>query len=216
MRALVLAWAIMAGAGSGPVSAREDGLVAIAQEWDQAQYATASDHSAMIALRRLGAHVDALAVGHSGDVNLLAWRAIALAAEADVTDGPQALFVAGRARRLLEAAVAQHPDREIRGMLEATLGALYFEVPGFPLGFGDRVAAEAHFRASLAADPANPESLFYYGDFLLAQHRDREAVASFRQALSALPRLGRAVGDAGLTHRIEAGLAIADHPSAPD
>ena len=216
VRALFVAWVIFAGTASGAASARQDEFLTVAQEWDQAQYSAMGDHSRMLALQRLGAHIEALSAAAPRDVGLLSWRAVALAAEADATDGPRALLTAGRAKRLLDAAIMLRPDGEIRGMLEATLGALYFQVPGFPLGFGDSAAAEAHFRASLIADPTSPESLFYFGDFLLAQHRDEEAVASFRKALRGLPRAGRPIGDAGLTHRIEAGLALASHPAAPD
>ena len=206
--ALLLALAI------GPVCQGESAIagartLALMQEWDIAQYTSPDDRRRAMALKGLGARIDALPATRAGDVRYLVWRAAVLAAEADATDGPQALFMAARAKRLLEVAARHNPSRETSSVLEATLGALYFNAPGFPLGFGDDAVAESHFVAAVRADPDNPESQFYYGDFLLSQHRDREAAVALRHALDDLPRPGRAIGDTGLTQQIEAELVIA-------
>lgn len=200
-----LAFALALGCATPDTASPADFLI-FAQAWDRAQYASVDDDERTAALQKLAARL-ASDVSVEDDARPRVWQGAVLAAQADSMDGLAALTVAARAKRLLEQANAQPLDQATRGILEATLGALYAQAPGFPISFGDRRQAEAHFHAGLRADPGNPESYYYFAQFLMDQRRYPEADLALRSAHRLLHRPDRPIGDSGLSRLIDEGRA---------
>lgn len=124
------------------------------------------------------------------------WYGIVLSTWAGAKGGLGALDLVKQARQELEQALALDP-RALDGSAYTSLGSLYYQVPGWPLGFGDDDKAEAMLRQALALNPDGIDPNYFYGDFLLRQERYAEAKAALEKALAAPDRPGRATADAG-------------------
>jgi Tfp pilus assembly protein PilF len=88
-----------------------------------------------------------------------------------------------------------------------SLGALYYQVPGWPIGFGSKDKAREELMAELRANPRGIDSNYFWGDFLYNQGQYAEAAKTLRTALAAPPRPGREVADAGRRGEVQKLLA---------
>ena len=93
-----------------------------------------------------------------------------------------------------------------------SLAVLYYKVPGWPIGFGDKARAETLLRQSLAINPRGIDPNYFYGEFLLENGKAADAVVHLERALKAPPRLGRELADAG---RIEEVRVLLERARAP-
>jgi tetratricopeptide (TPR) repeat protein len=203
--ALGLAGALSAARASEP----SPDPAALARRWDHVNFEIADPARAETEADALERDAEALAKNHPGQPEPLIWEAAAVLAKADARRNLSSLPLAGRARRLLERAVAEGASGEEGAFAYAVLGTLYGEMPGFPLGFGDRDRARADFQKALAMAPANVEVNVLWGDFLL-HHRDfADAEAAAKRALNAPARPGRPVGDRYRRQEAQALLAKA-------
>lgn len=124
------------------------------------------------------------------------WNAIVLSTWAGAKGGLGALDLVRQAKAELERAIELDP-RALEGSAYTSLGSLYYQVPGWPIGFGDDAKAEAMLRKALALNPDGLDPNYFYGDFLLRHKRYAEARAALEKALAAPDRPGRASADAG-------------------
>jgi tetratricopeptide (TPR) repeat protein len=85
-----------------------------------------------------------------------------------------------------------------------SLGALYDEVPGWPIGFGDSHEAEKLLRKALDLNPSGIDTLYFWGDHLYRQDRYADARDALLKAKLAPPRPGRELADAGRRKDIDA------------
>lgn len=127
---------------------------------------------------------------------LLIWQGIILSTWAGAKGGLGALDLVKQARSRFEQAIALDPEA-LDGSAYTSLGSLYYQVPGWPIGFGDDARAEQLLRQALALNPSGIDPNYFYGDFLLREKRYAEAEKALQQALAAPPRPGREVADAG-------------------
>ena len=74
---------------------------------------------------------------------------------------------------------------------------LYYKVPGWPVGFGDKAKAQELLQKALAINPKGIDPNFFYGEYLVETRHPDEAVAYLERALQAPARPGREVADAG-------------------
>jgi Tfp pilus assembly protein PilF len=96
------------------------------------------------------------------------------------------------------------------GSAHTSLGSLYYQVPGWPIGFGDDDEAEKHLKKAIQLNPNGIDSNFFYGDFLLQDDRYEEAKIYLSKALQAPDRPNRPLADAGRRQEIKAALAQID------
>lgn len=137
---------------------------------------------------------------------LLIWRGIILSTWAGAKGGIGALGLAKDARASLEAALAIDP-RALDGSAYTSLGSLYYQVPGWPIGFGDDKRAETMLTKALEINPGGIDPNYFFGDYLYRQKRYAKARAALQRALAAPDRPGRAVADEGRRSEIRALLA---------
>lgn len=72
---------------------------------------------------------------------MLIWSAIIDSSWAGAKGGLGALSLVKQARSDLEKAISIDPNA-LQGSAWTSLGALYYQVPGWPIGFGDKNKAE--------------------------------------------------------------------------
>lgn len=142
------------------------------------------------------------------DLRLQVWKGIVLASEAGAQGGLGALSLCKQARSEFQAVIAKD-GRVLDGSAYTSLGSLYYQVPGWPLGFGDEDSARELLQQGLSIAPDGIDANYFWGDFLLDQEDYAGAVQAFQKALAAPPRPGRESADAGRRAEIEAGLAKA-------
>lgn len=139
------------------------------------------------------------------DAAALIWEGIVLSSLAGEKGGMGALGLVKRARADFEAAIKLDASA-LDGAAYTSLGALYYQVPGWPLGFGDDAAARTMLRKGLAIDPDGIDANYFYADFLRDQKDWAGARAAFQKALAAPARPGREVADAGRRQEAQAKL----------
>jgi tetratricopeptide (TPR) repeat protein len=188
------------------VAAPEASTVAGLQaRWAEIKYGTAANAQA-VAFEALAKEADAAVAAHPRDAALLTWRGIIEASWAGAKGGLGALSLVKKAKADFEAALAID-EAVLDGSAHTSLGSLYYQVPGWPVGFGDEDAAREHLQAGLRLNPAGIDSNYFWADFLRDQGDEVGAIAAFRKALAAPARPGRESADAGRRAEIEAALA---------
>lgn len=177
---------------------------ALQQQWAVVKYQTEEKARAK-AFEQLAEQARQAQQQHPGDAEVLVWEAIILSTYAGEKGGFGALGLAKDAKLLLEQAEQIDPE-VLDGSVYTSLGSLYYQVPGWPIGFGNDDKAEKYLKKALALNPDGIDANFFYGDYLLEEGRYREAVQAFETALKAPPRPGREVADAGRRDEIRAKL----------
>ncbi len=138
----------------------------------------------------------------------LIWEAIIRSTYAGAKGGLGALDEVKQAKKLLEQAIKLDPAA-MNGSAYTSLGSLYYQVPGWPVGFGDDKKAKELLLKGLSYNPDGIDSNYFYGDYLLEQKDYKQAIAAFEKALKAAPRPGRESADAGRKGEIAAAMAKA-------
>ena len=155
---------------------------------------------------KLAAEADTLVRSNPQDAEFYIWRGIILSTYAGAKGGLGALILVKQSKASLEQAVALDP-KALEGSAYTSLGSLYYQVPGWPVGFGDDEKAEELLKQALALNPAGIDPNFFYGDFLLDQGRKAEAKTYLDKALAAPDRPGRELADQGRRLEIRDRLA---------
>jgi len=206
--ALALTAALSAGAAQASDNPALDARVAaLAQGWDRLNYEVHGKDARIAAADRLIAQSEAVAKQYPGRAEPLVWEAITLSTEAGDKGGLGGLALAKQAKRMLERAEHINAAALGDGSVPCTLGSLYAQVPGFPIGFGDAGKARAYLDKAVRANPSGIDPNFFYGDYLMRQGDYAGAVRMLQRALAAPPRPGREVGDKG--RRAEAAALLA-------
>jgi tetratricopeptide (TPR) repeat protein len=192
-------------AEGGPDDAVERGVTQLQTRWAEIHYRMPEKAQAA-ALASLGEEAERLLAEHPDSAELLIWAGIVRSTQAGAEGGLGALDLVKQARSLLEAALKRDP-LALRGSAYTSLGALYYQVPGWPIGFGDDDKAEWHLQRALSINPDGLDSLYFWGDYLHEQGRDAEARQALEKALQATPRPGRELADIGRREEIHRLLA---------
>ncbi|PJG58264.1 tetratricopeptide repeat protein [Aeromonas cavernicola] len=181
--------------GSTTLQAAEDALVTVQQQWATCQYQQSGKEKERC-LETLSNQAEAASAKEPFRTDLLIWSAIVKSTWAGAKGGLGALGLVKEAKAKLELALKQDP-KALDGSAYTSLGSLYYQVPGWPVGFGDDEKAEQLLKQALAINPTGIDPNFFYGDFLLDQGREAEAKTYLDKALAAPARPGREVADEG-------------------
>jgi len=174
--------------------ARIDGL---ARTWAHVNYEVRDKAAQAVQASKLAADAEAMAKQYPNRAEPLVWEAISTATEAGAKGGMGGLALAKSARGMLERAEKINPAALGDGSIYTSLGSLYAQVPGFPIGFGDPGKARAYLTKALAANPNGVDANFFHGDFLMRQGDYAGAEAALQRAINAPTRPGREVADRG-------------------
>lgn len=179
-------------------------IAPLQQRWAEIQYQLPEDQKAD-AFEALAAEAGQALAQEPDDAPLLIWRGIILSSWAGADGGLGALGKVKEAKSLFEHALQVDPQA-LQGSAYTSLGALYYQVPGWPIGFGDDEQAEALLKQALALNPDGIDSNYFWGDYLIDQKRYAEARAALFRAQAAAPRPDRPLADQGRQAEIRARL----------
>lgn len=199
---------VLAGVMAMPLWAQDmqAELAQIQQRWAQIQYQLPDDDKEK-AFEALAKEAETFVADYPGRAEPLIWQGIVLSTYAGAKGGLGALGLVKEARASLEAALKIAPEA-LDGSAYTSLGSLYYQVPGWPLGFGDDEMARKYLQKSLAINPEGIDANYFFGDFLAEQDEPQRARVYLEKVLAAPPRPGREVADAG--RRAEAELLLED------
>lgn len=189
------------------LASAETTLTSLQQSWSVCQYRTLENQK-QNCLSELSQQAHRVQ-GRESDPALLIWSAIIDSSWAGAKGGLGALSLVKQAKGDLEKALAIDP-RALQGSAYTSLGALYYQVPGWPIGFGDKTKAEVMLQKALAINPDGIDSNYFYGDFQLNQGNKQAARHYLDKALKATPRPGREIADNGRHADIERDLSKLD------
>ncbi len=193
----------------GAVTAQADEASDIAHlqtRWAEVKYQLpATEQEKAFAL--LVAEAEALSSANAKQPAYLIWEGIIRSTYAGAKGGLGALGEVKRAKVLFEQAIKIDPAA-MAGSAYTSLGSLYYQVPGWPVGFGDDKEAEKLLAKGLTLNPNGIDSNFFYADFLYEEDRYAEAMRVFEKALVAPPRPGREAADAGRRAEINEKLSL--------
>lgn len=175
-------------------------------EWARIKYQVDGQEAKLVAIHALETKAAQLSATYPDRPEPQIWEAIILSTDAGIVKGMAALPKVTKAKDMLEAVGRKHP-RAMEGSIFTSLGSLYYQVPGWPVAFGDDKKAEKYLKNALQINPDGIDPNFFYGDFLFQDKRYSEAETYLKHALQAAPRPGREVADAGRRQEIKNLLA---------
>lgn len=188
------------------IALAETSLEDLQLDWSVCQYQTleAQKENCFSSLSQK-AH-QASELKNNASAPLLIWSAIIDSSWAGAKGGLGALSLVKQARSNLEKAIEIDPSA-LQGSAWTSLGALYYQVPGWPVGFGDKDKADAMLKKALAINPEGIDPNYFYGDYLLKEKKTDDARRYLTKALNAPARPGREIADSGRRRDIERDLA---------
>jgi tetratricopeptide (TPR) repeat protein len=205
MRFILAILLTLTAATSAVAEDMESTLAAFRHDWAKVYYQTPEDRQEEL-FPPLAARIDAIAAQYPDAAEPLIWKAIVFSSYAKAKGGLGALDLAETARdAALEA--AKRDERALDAGAYTALGALYYKVPGWPIGFGNDSKAKDYLDRALAIAPDAVDVNYFYGDFMLEQGDKAKARSFLQKALQAPPRPDRADEDGGRKREIEADLA---------
>lgn len=174
------------------------------QRWAEVNYQLESK-TQLTAFETLVQEADQLTGQHPDSAAAFIWSGIIKSSYAGAKGGLGAMKLAKASRADLERAMQIDPQA-MQGSAYTSLGTLYFKVPGWPVGFGNKKKAEKLLRQALALNPEGIDPNYFYGDFLLEQKRYEEAERALLKAQQAPARPERPLADAGRQEEIKVAL----------
>lgn len=198
--------AAMASAHATPM---DDAVSNLQQEWAIVKYQTPDKDQQEDAMKALATKASQVSQTYPGQAEPLIWQAIIVSSEAGIDGGLSALSEVKEARDLLLKAKDINPNA-LNGSVYTSLGSLYYQVPGWPIGFGDKDKAKEYLQKALALNPDGIDPNYFYGDFLYETGSYAEAKTVLEHALLAPARPGRELADQGRKEEIQQLLAKID------
>jgi len=151
-------------------------------EWAQIYYSVAKEQQGD-AYTQLLTEINAYNRQYPDQAELIIQQAIVVASNAEYSDPVTALSAIYEARDLLLHAIALNPTAS-EGAAYVMLGSLYYQVPAWPIAYGDNAQAKAYLEKALAINPNGIDANYFYADFLRRQGNPKEALSYFYRALN--------------------------------
>ncbi len=188
------------------LSPMEQDIVVLQKEWARIKYQLSDKERQLSAIHSLEEKAAKISAKYPKKAEPIIWEGIILSTDAGIVKGLSALGKVKDARKLFEKALEINP-KALDGSAYTSLGSLYYQVPGWPIGFGDDEKAEGYLKKALTINPEGIDPNYFYGDFLAQDGREKEARVYLERALEAADRPSRPLADAGRRQEIKAALA---------
>lgn len=174
--------------------------------WAEIKYHGTDKDTQIAQMSALGEDALAIVAANPDRPEPMIWSGIILSSEAGLVKGLSALPKVKKAKALLENA-ASIDFKALQGSAYTSLGSLYYQVPPWPIAFGDKDKAKEYLQAALQINPDGIDPNYFYGDYLLQQKKYSAAMPYLEKALAAPDRPGRALADEGRRQEIRNALS---------
>jgi tetratricopeptide (TPR) repeat protein len=199
---LCFALLISAPTWAAPV---DDAVAGLQQAWEQIRY-QAPPKEREQRFEQLAAKAHQASEQFPGRAEPLIWEGIVLSSWAGEKGGLGALGLVKQAKGLYERAIALDP-KALDGSALNSLGVLYYKVPGWPIGFGDKDKARELLQRALAVNPHGIDPNYFFAEYLIETKQSTAAQTYLEKVLQASPRPGRALADEGRREEARALMA---------
>jgi tetratricopeptide (TPR) repeat protein len=183
----------------------DDAVAALQHEWETIRYRTPAAQQAE-RFEALAARAQKAVQTYPDRAEPLIWNGIIVSTLAGAKGGLGALSLAKEAKAMYEQALSIKPDA-LDGSAYNSLAVLYYKVPGWPIGFGDKAKAKALLDKALAINPQGIDPNYFYGEYLVETGKPADAIVYLERSLTAPARAGREAADAGRRDEAKALLA---------
>ena len=197
LAALAITLAAAGGLLAGPAraDALDNAIAGLQHDWEVIRYQTPAAEREK-RFEALAARAHDVAQTFPGRAEPLVWEGIVVSSWAGEKGGLGALSLAKKAKALYEAAI-EIDGNTLDGSAYNSLGVLYYKVPGWPIGFGDKARARELLQKALSINPQGIDPNFFYGEYLVETRQPESALPYLERALQAPPRPGRNIADTG-------------------
>ncbi|WP_226648281.1 tetratricopeptide repeat protein [Microbulbifer variabilis] len=178
-----------------------DAVVELQKAWAQIKYQT-PEQEQEDAFEVLAQQAKTYTSHDPQNASLWVWRGIIDASYAGAKGGLGALSLAKAAKADLEHAIAIDGS-VLDGAAFTSLGSLYYQVPGWPLGFGDDKKADEYLRKGLQFGATDIDANYFYADYLFQKKNYAQAMDYLQKALAAPADPERQVADQGRRGEIQ-------------
>lgn len=196
---LLMASSLAAVAFLGAIPAQaapvDDAVADLQRDWEVIRYQSPAGEREK-RFEMLAAKAHKISETYAGRPEPLVWEGIIVSSWAGEKGGLGALGLVKQAKALYESAIAIDGNA-LDGSAYNSLGVLYYKVPGWPVGFGDKAKAKELLQKALAINPKGIDPNFFYGEYLIETKQPEQAAAYLDRAITAPPRPGRQVADSG-------------------
>jgi tetratricopeptide (TPR) repeat protein len=183
-------------------------VIALQQRWAEVNYLL-KGKSQVEAFSTLIEDARKVTEAQSNSAEAWIWSGIIRSSYAGAKGGLGALSSAKAAKADLEKGMELDADA-LDGSAYTSLGVLYLNVPGWPVGFGDEEKGVELLKKGLELSPDGIDSNYFYAEYLFKQDAYTEAERYLNRALNAPSRPGRELADEGRHGEIEAMLQEID------
>ena len=201
----LLALLSLAAPLAGVAAPVDDAVAELQRDWEVIRYQTPAAERER-RFESLAAKAHKASETFPGRSEPLVWEGIVVSSWAGEKGGLGALSLVKQARAIYEQAI-QIDGKVLDGSAYNSLGVLYYKVPGWPLGFGDKDKARQLLQQALAINPQGIDANYFYAEYLVETKHADEAVPYLERALQAPPRPGRQIADTGRREEVRAMLA---------
>ena len=173
--------------------ATDKSLYQIQKQWAVIKYKTAENQQEK-AYKALVEKAHLLSSQNPSNAEPLIWEAIILSTLAGSEGGLGALSSVKKAKVLLEKSVEINP-KALNSGAYTSLGALYYQVPGWPISFGDDDKARENLEIAITKNSNSIDANFFYAEFLADQGEYDKAIIFYKTALKSPARPDRPLAD---------------------
>ncbi|WP_226876511.1 tetratricopeptide repeat protein [Microbulbifer hainanensis] len=161
-----------------------DAVTALQKSWAQIKYRSPEKQQAD-QFAALAEKARAATAQYPDSAPVWVWSGIVRASYAGAKGGLGALSAVKEAKTDLEHAIAIDGS-VLGGAAYTSLGSLYYQVPGWPIGFGDDKKAAEYLRKGLEYGADDVDANYFYADYLF-QQKDYAQALTYLQRAEAAP-----------------------------
>jgi len=196
MKYLLLTLLVFLAANSARADNNTAQVQSLQREWAVINYQTKGKKNQLAQYKVLSKKAQVVAEKSPNSAEVKIWQAIILSTQAGAQGGLGALGLVKKARNLLNQAAKINPSA-LNESAYTSLGSLYYKVPSWPIGFGNKKKAQSYLAKALKINPQGIDPNFFYGEYLMEKGNYEEAEKFLNVAVSTAARPSRPLADKG-------------------
>ena len=170
----------------------------LSRDWEQVKLQVDNRDEQEKQMAVLAQNAADIAKRYQGSPEAMIWVGIITSEQASIASengSPMKALVLAKCTRDILEKVEKVDPVTLDAAAPTSLGVLYYRVPEFPLGFGDKSKARHYLQEAITNAPNGLDANYFYGDFLYDQHEYAEVIKVLKRALTLPALLERPIWD---------------------